>query len=148
MPPEDFTIESAEKIAAAKEDVFVRDHPELALWMKIRTALSQPDGEQYFASDLKDADVPQLVGKLIEAKPACRPRELLVAIPLPDGTSQSVAELQLKLDKPLTGRLTPGTDLRWQGVPSAFTSQPFLLTMQTEATKIEGLATTPCTGSR
>ena len=39
----------------------------------------------------------------------------------------------------------PGAEIRWEGVPSAFTADPFLLTMYTETAKIQGLKTVPCT---
>jgi len=38
----------------------------------------------------------------------------------------------------------PNTEFHWQGVPSAFAMAPFMLTMETETAKIEGLKTTPC----
>jgi hypothetical protein len=139
LPPAGFTIESAEQIAARKEKEFDDQNPQLALWMKIKTALTSPDGQQYFENELKDTAVPQLSGKLLEAKPACRPRELLVAI-----TQPGVAEILIKLDRPLTGKVEPGAEFRWEGVPSTFTAEPFLLTMDTEVGKVDGLSVTPC----
>ena len=49
---------------------------------------------RYFADQLKDSQVPQLRGVLVEAKPACRPKELTVAVPLPNlsGRARSVQE--------------------------------------------------------
>jgi len=144
LPPADFTIQSANEIAEAKSKDFADAHPQIALWMAIKAALLQPNGEQYFDQKLKGYAVPQLTGKLVEAKPACRPRELLVAVPTPDAAKSPAPEIQLKLDKPLAGKLEPGTDLRWEGVPSAFSGDPFLLTMDAETTKIGGLKTAPC----
>lgn len=89
------------------------------------------------------AAMPQLAGKLVGAKPACRPRELLVAI-----TQPGVAEIQIKLDKTLSGKPEPSAEFRWEGVPSAFTAEPFLLTMDADAAKIDGLALGPCAVGR
>jgi hypothetical protein len=88
--------------------------------------------------------VPQLRGVLVDAKPACRPRELTVAVPLPDSQQTPRAEILLKLDKPLTGKPELNQEFHWEGVPAAFTKDPFLLTMDTETVKIEGLKTAAC----
>ena len=87
----------------------------------------------------------------MEAKPECRSKELLVAVPEPDtpGTPQSVITLKLVADdKPdaLTGKPDTGAtvEIQWEGVPSAFTKEPFMLTMDTEKGSITGLNLTPC----
>jgi tetratricopeptide (TPR) repeat protein len=150
LPPADFKIKTATEIAEEKEAEFEKSNPQLAMWMKIKAALSDTNGEQYFDSSLKNAAVPKLRGILIEAKPACRPKELLVAVPLPDAKTPYVPEISLKLvdteGKPLalTGKAEMNEEIHWEGVPSAFTREPFLLTMDTEKGKIEGLKTSPC----
>lgn len=140
LPPTGFTVKSAAEIQAEKEAALEAQNPQLALWMKIRTALATPDGPSYFDSQLKHAAVPQLRGTLVEARPGCRPKQLLVA----PGGPGSGAEILLKLDLALTGKPQPGAEFRWQGVPSAFTSEPLLLTMDTESKAIQGLPTTSC----
>jgi len=139
LPPADFKIKSAAEISHEKEEEFKKSNPQLALWMGIKGQLADKDGEQYFANSLKDAQVPKLKGTLVEAKPACRSKELLVA--LSDATH---AEVALKLDAALTGKPETGTEIQWEGVPAAFTKDPFLLTMDTEKAKIENLKTSPC----
>ena len=87
---------------------------------------------------------------LVEGKPACRSKEILVSVPLPDNPGSAAAEISLKLvdaDRkpvPLTAKPVPGTEIQWEGVPSAFTKDPFMLTMDTEKGNIEGLKTEPC----
>jgi hypothetical protein len=144
FPPAGFHIQSVADIANEKEAEFEKSNPQLALWMKIKAALAAEDGEQYYASNLAGTEVTQLRGVLLEAKPACRPKELLVAVPLPDAPQPLQPEIALKLDKPLTGKPEIQTEFHWIGAPSAFTKTPFLLTMDVEAGKIEGLKTTPC----
>ena len=51
--------------------------------MKIKAALTAADGEQYFAANLPGTEASQLRGVVVEAKPACRPKDLFVAVPLP-----------------------------------------------------------------
>jgi tetratricopeptide (TPR) repeat protein len=150
LPPAGFAIKTATQMAEEKEAEFEKSNPQLAMWMKIKAALSDNGGEQYFESSLKGAGVPQLKGILVEAKPACRPKELLIAVPLPDAKAPYPPEISLKLvdadDKPLalTGKPELNTEIQWEGVPSAFSKEPFLLTMSTEKGKIQGLKVTPC----
>jgi hypothetical protein len=144
LPPAGFKIKSVSEIAAEKQAQFEQSNPQLALWMKIKAALTAPDGQQYFANSVQSSALPQLRGTLVEAKPACRPKELLVAVPLPDATQPLQSEISLKLDKPLAGKPEPNTEFHFEGVPMAFTQMPFQLSMDADTSKIEGLATTPC----
>ncbi len=144
FPPEGFKIKSVTEIAQEKPAEFEKSNPQLALWMRIKGALADSNGEQYFTSEMKDSDVPALKGVLVEARPACRPKELLVAVPLPDAQQPLAAEITLKLDKPLTGAPEAKSEFQWKGVPSAFTQSPFMLTMDTEMGKLDGLQTKTC----
>jgi hypothetical protein len=144
LPPADFKIPTATEIAEARRREFENDNPQLALWMKIKGALSDSNGELYFANELKDSAVPQLKGRLVEAKPECRPTELMVAVPLPGQEQSAPVEIRLKLDKALAGKPNLNSEFQWEGIPSAFTREPFLLTMYVETAKLQGLTTTPC----
>jgi hypothetical protein len=144
VPPADFKIATADEIAIIKESTWAQDHPQLALWKNIRRELADTEGEKFFGNQLKDTAVPELIGALVEATPACNPRELLIALPLPDGPEKPDAEIKLKLEKPLAGKPDLGTEIRWEGVPSAFTREPFLLTFDIETARIQGLKTTRC----
>jgi len=150
-PPADFKIKSQTEIAHEKEAEFEKSNPQLAMWMKIKAALSDANGEQYFETSLKGAGVPLLKGMIVDAKPACRPKELLIAVPLPDATAPYPAEITLRLvdadDKPLplTGKPELNAEVQWEGVPTAFAKEPFMLTMNAEKSKIQGLKVTPCT---
>ena len=144
LPPADLKIRTASEILAEKQREFEQTNPQLALWMKIKGALADPNNPTYFDNDLKDSAVPPMKGTLVEAKPACKSKELLVAIPLPDQQGNAVAEITLKLDAPLTGKPEIGGTIQWTGVPKAFTRDPFMLTMETEKAKVENLKATPC----
>jgi hypothetical protein len=112
--------------------------------MKVKGALADTNGEQYFASNLQGAEMPQLKGVLVEARPSCRPKELLVAIPLPNAQQPLQAEVLLKLDKPLAGKAEANAEFHWIGAPTAFSKTPFLLTMDAEVDKLDGLKVSPC----
>jgi len=87
--------------------------------------------------------VPQLQGTVVEGKPACRSRELLVAVPVGQAGAAAAAEIAIKLDAPLSGKPEVGSEILWEGVPTAFTKAPFLLTMDAEKAKVQ-VKTTPC----
>ena len=144
LPPADLKIETSTAIAAKKQAEFEQTNPQLALWLKIKGALADTNGATYFDSELKDSGVPPLKGTLVEGKPACKSKDLLVAIPLPDQQGNPVAEITLRLDAPLAGKPETGGTIQWTGVPKAFTKDPFMLTMETEKAKVENLKTTPC----
>ena len=144
LPPPDFKLASATDIAREKEAQFEKSNPQLAMWMKVKGQLADSGGQQYFDSQLKDAAVPKLKGTLVEAKPACRPKELLVAIPEPDQQGTLRPEITLKLDDALTGKPETGSEIEWEGVPSAFSREPFMLTMDTGKDKIQGLKEERC----
>jgi hypothetical protein len=145
LPPADLKIETASAIAAKKQAEFEQSNPQLALWMRIKGALADTNGADYFEKELKDSAVPPMKGTLVEGKPACKSKELLVAIPLPDATGSPVAEITLKLDAwALAGSPEAGTIIQWTGVPKAFTKDPFMLTMEVEKDKLENVKTTPC----
>ena len=146
LPPPGFELKSAAVIAEEIVGTWRKDHPQLALWMDIKAALTEANGQQYFESELKGSAVPQLTGSVVEAKPACRPKELVVAIKLPD-QSNAQGEILVKFEKPLTGKPEVPAEIQFEGVPSAFSATPFLLTMDVDAGKLMGLKVTPCVGA-
>jgi hypothetical protein len=156
MPPADFHIKTAREIATEKEEQFKTKNPQLAMWMSIKGQLADTGGQAYFDDQLKEHDMSGengtklLKGTLMTANPACRAKELLVAIPLPDQQSTPVAEITLRLvgedgkPAPLTGKVETGGEIQFNGVPAAFTKEPFMVTLDTDKSKIDGLNITPC----
>ena len=155
-PPPDFKIKTASEMAAEQQQQFQASHPQLAMWLNIKGQLADTNGEQYFQDNLKEHDMSGengaklLRGTLVEAKPACRSKELLVAFPMPDATGTPAPEVTLKLEAPLTGKPETGVEISFNGVPSAFTKDPLMLTMTVDSPKekIDGLTVTPCAPPR
>ncbi len=143
LPPADFKIATKEQLQAAKDAEFAKNNPKLALWLQVKGALAGDQGEAYFTNNLKDSAVPPLSGVVVEGKPECRSKELLVAVPTPGQQAPYTAEISLKLDTPLTGKPEAGSEVEFEGVPTAFTKAPFLLTMDAEKAKVQ-VKTTPC----
>ena len=145
LPPSGFRFLTAEEVADLKRAQFEHDNPLLAMWIKIQTALADANGTSFFEGQMKDSALPQLRGTLLDAKPLCHPRELLVAIPVPLAPKPLAPVIRLKLDKPLAGKPVLAAEFQWEGVAAAFTQQPFLLTVDAEAKNIQGLKLDPCT---
>jgi hypothetical protein len=132
-PPADFKIKTATDILNEKQKEFEEKNPELARWMGIKAALSATDGETFFAGSMKDAQIPALKGQILGGKPECNPKELQVAIPMPDQKGTVVPEITLKLETAVKGKPVAGQEITFVGVPSAFTKDPlFMLTMDVD----------------
>jgi hypothetical protein len=136
LPPADLKIEDANTIAARKQKEFIENNPQLALWMNLKQQVINEEG--YFDSTVKGAAVPKLKGKVVSQKPATRPTAVVVAIEKPD-----TPEVTLKFETPLPGPAEPGTEIQWQGVPSEFTKEPFMMTFDVERDKLEGWPAPP-----
>jgi hypothetical protein len=134
IPPSAFKIKNKNEIEAENEEKAARENPQLALWKSVKDQLIAANGEQYFAEHLKDHAVPKLKGKLVSSRPPLRPKELVLAIEKPD-----TPEVTLKLESPLPGKADKGTEIQFEGVPTAFTKEPFMLTFDVQGKgKIEG----------
>ena len=150
FPPPDFKVKTASEVAAAAQAEFQQKNPQLAMWMNIKGQLADTNGQSYFDDQLKEHDMSGengaklLKGTLLEAKPACRSTQLLVAFPTPGSGATSVAEVTLKLKTPLTGKPETGGEIQFNGVPMAFAKEPFMLTMDSSKEQIEGLDIKPC----
>jgi hypothetical protein len=93
---------------------------------------------------MKGTGLPKLKGTLVDAKPACRSKELVVA--LSDSTNP---EVTLKLDMPLTNKPDLGKEIQFEGgEPTAFEQSPFNLTLNTDKEKIEGVTGEACAGPK
>jgi hypothetical protein len=101
------------------------------LWTAIRLALTGPEGEEYFELSLKNALVPTLKGTLISAEPSEDFGRLLLGM-----AGSATAEVTLVLtdgnwdEVRLQGKPKLGTTIAFEGVPSAFGKDPFMLTFK------------------
>ena len=109
--------------------------PMMALWGDVKKNL-QEKGEAYFNSDVKDAALPPFKGKLVSHKPPVgRPKELLLAVQSEEG------DLTVKLEEgqALPGKMEPGGEIKVEGcVGTAFTANPYMLTITCDKAKIAG----------
>ena len=140
FPPDGFTIKDVNQLDAEKEEKNRRENPGLALWTTLKQALTAADGQQYFDDKVKGTEVPggangvqTFKGKLISAKPALRPKELVLSVG--DGTTPDAT---LVLDAPLPGKAEPGVEIEFAGVPTSFTKEPYNVTFEVEKKKVAG----------
>ncbi len=134
-PPAGFQIKSAAQIEKERieaEQAFDKAHPEKALWKDLKAALTAPAGDTYFETNMRDALVPRLKGKLVATSPASKPKELVLAI------ENAAGDVTLKLDGALPGKMEPGGEIEFEGIAKSFTKDPFMVTFDAERTKLIG----------
>jgi hypothetical protein len=143
LPPDDFKIKTAAQVQADQDAEFAKNNPELAMWRSIKSALTDANDPTYFEEKLKDAEGPKLKGVVVES--GCRAKEITVAFPAPNETGALTPEVKLKFETALTGKVEPNTEITFEGaVARTFTKEPFLLTMEIDKAKVEGLKVVPC----
>jgi tetratricopeptide (TPR) repeat protein len=146
LPPADFSIKSTaqQETEKAEADAKAREAagPMLTLWTTLRTSLTGADGDNYFATSVKDAALPggaggvnKFKGTLVSAKPELRPKEITLAIEKP-----GVADCVLKLAEGATlpGKMEPGGEIEFDGTAKEFTKEPFTLTFEVTKEQIVG----------
>ena len=142
--PESFTIETSAEVQTRKQTEFARNHPQFALWRGIKEQLTAPNGAQYFEGQLKNAAIAGtsngrgLKATILEGRPHCRPKELLVMVP-----PATRPEILIRLDTPIPGAAVPG-EIEFDAIPRSFVAEPFLLTVDAVRTKIMNLKSSPC----
>jgi hypothetical protein len=135
-PPADYHIRTAKEIADEQQKKQAADdasHPELVLWKNIKAQLTGADGAGYFGSSMKDALLPTLKGKVVKLEPETKPKTIVLA--LEDGTT---ADATLKFEMPLAGKVDPGTELTFEGVPASYTASPYMVVFNVEPDKLHG----------
>lgn len=143
LPPSGFSIKSTADIAADKaaaQAAADAANPMLALWRNIREQLTAEAGQAYFDGTVKDAGLPggvnnvtKFKGTIVSMTPAVRPKEIVLAVEKP-----GVADVTLKLETALPGKMEPGETLEFEGVAKAYQKDPYMLTMETDKEKIVG----------
>ena len=144
-PPDGFHIKSKAEIAkegaeaeVAGEAKFASEHPDLALWKSIKEALTGPTGADYFEKGMKDAKVNTLKGKVVKLEPAIKPKTILLAMEDGGTGDAAMADATLKLEVPLPGKVEPGTELTFEGVPQSYTASPLMVVFNVEKDALHG----------
>lgn len=142
LPPDGFHIDSVIDVQKKEEGdaaTFAAAHPDIAFFRTLKEALKAETGQTYFESGVKDAMLPpqdgafkQFKGRLVAQNSA---KELLLSI------DDAAGDVTLVLDTPLrpTTKLDPGLEISFNGVPDAFTKDPFNLKFKVEKANVTGL---------
>lgn len=143
LPPSGFVIKSTADIEvekAAAQAAADAANPMLALFRNLREQLTADGGPAYWDGTVKDAALPggvnnvtKFKGKIVSMTPANRPKEIVLAVEKP-----GVADVTLKLETPLPGKMEAGEELEFDGVAKEYTKDPFMLTLETDKDKIVG----------
>ncbi len=137
FPPAGFTIESGADIARNKAEEQAKAdaaNPIFAFWRDLVKEPLLKDGDMYFDA-MKGALLPgdpgkqkgfqKFKAKLVSMSPANKPKELVLALEKPD-----VADVTLTFEEPLPGNMEPGAEIEFEGVPVAWTKEPFMVTFE------------------
>jgi hypothetical protein len=141
IPPSDFKIKTKDELDQARADDFAKSNPEIATWLGIKSNLTS-QGAAFFES-MKGAELPQLLATIADAKPACRPKELILYVPAPENSAKTT-EIALKFETALSGKPEIGSNIKFVAVADSFAPTPFLLTMTGEKEKVQDLKLSPC----
>lgn len=140
FPPEGFTLKSIKQIAEEQQAAdagFAAQHPDIALWRLIRTALEAESGSGYFEQSVKSVLLPPETGnfKRFKAKVVSRtsPKELLVSIDDPAG------DATLVFATPLRGTISPDLELEFAGVAEAYNQAPYNVRFTVDRKDVSGL---------
>ncbi|MBS1876920.1 MAG: hypothetical protein JSU00_27145 [Acidobacteria bacterium] len=142
LPAADFKILSKREIAQAKIDAqnkkmeeLGKENPSMALWVSLKEALTGDQAQAYFDEHMKGTAIPmEFKAKLIEAKPAVNPKELVLAVEKPD-----VADCTIKLEEALRGKMEPGADIGFKNATAtSYAASPFMVTFDVEKDGVIG----------
>jgi len=129
-------ISSAKEIAEEaqkKQEAEDAKDPQLKLWKNIKEQLTGADGSNYFEMGMKGTQLPALKGKVVKLAPETKPKTIVLA--LEDGTTPDAT---LKFEMPLAGKVEPGTELSFEGVPESYTASPYMVVFNVEPTNLHG----------
>jgi hypothetical protein len=149
LPPADFKIRSTKDIAEEmmkKQQELAKSNPMLYLWRNIKNELTGANGAAYFEQNMKGAGLPggvevegqkvtQFKGKLVSSAPEGKVKELILQID-PEGGSEG--DVKLVLDGTVPGKMEPGTEISFEGIPSSYTSEPFMVVFDVERANLQG----------
>jgi tetratricopeptide (TPR) repeat protein len=135
-PPAGFTVVDVGAINQAKidkENAERAANPKMTLWLDVKKELTGDNGRSYFEMNMKDSEFPTMKGKIVSMTPATRPKEIVLGIEKSD-----VGDATLKFEAALAGKMEPGEELEFTGVPTTFSPSPFMVVFDVDKEKLNG----------
>ncbi|HZS55000.1 MAG TPA: hypothetical protein VFA65_11395 [Bryobacteraceae bacterium] len=139
LPPDGFKIEGQGDIEKQKADALnarMASDPAFKLWYTIETNLKGDQGDQFFASTVKDAEIPggaegvkDFTGTVISIDPPDKPTKVTLGVDDPQ-----TADTTLLFSQPLPvsalDKIKVGQKLDFSGVADSYTKDPYMLTFK------------------
>jgi hypothetical protein len=139
LPPDGFTIEGVGDIEKAKADALnqrMASDPAFKLWYTIESSLTGDNGDQFFNSNVKDAEIPggaegvkDFTGTVISIDPPDRPTKVTLGVQDPQ-----TADATLLFSQPLPAsaldKIKVGQPLQFSGVADSYQKTPYMLTFK------------------
>jgi len=139
LPPAGFTISSLQDAAnadAQKINDRIKSDPAFGLWYSVKTQLTGDGGPAYFASNVKDAELPggangikTFSGMILTVEPADKPTRITVGIEDPTKADATLLFTNAIPAAALT-KLKVGEKVDFTGVADSFTKDPYMLTFK------------------
>jgi hypothetical protein len=146
LPPDGFDIQGVGDIEAAKAKALndrMASDPQFKLWYTIETNLKGDQGDQFFASNVKDAEIPggaegvkNFKGTVISVDP----NKVVLGVDDPQ-TADATLLFSKALPASASDKIKVGQPLEFSGVADSYTKDPYMLTFKDPS--IPGVETTP-----
>lgn len=139
LPPGPLNITSQAEIAnkqAADINARIASDPQFKLWYAIKQSLTGDQSDQFFNSDVKDAEIPggaegvkTFSGTIISIDPPDRPTKVTLGVEDP-----TKADATLEFSSPLPAsaldKIKVGSKLDFSGVADSYAKDPYMLTFK------------------
>ncbi len=139
LPPADLKIVSQQDLAnadAQKTNDRIKADPAFGLWYAVKTSLTGDNGPAYFASNVKDAELPggangvkTFSGTILTVEPADKPTRITVGIEDPTKADATLLFTNAIPAAALT-KIKVGEKVDFTGVAESFTKDPYMLTFK------------------
>ncbi len=139
LPPAGFAIGSAADAAQKDADAVnarIKADPGFGLWYSLKSSLTGDNGPTYFASNVKDAELPggangvkTFSGTILTVEPADKPTRITVGIEDPAKADATLLFTTAIPAAALT-KIKVGEKVDFGGVAESFTKDPYMLTFK------------------
>lgn len=109
--------------------------PQTVLWMQIKKQLTRSEGERYFEANLKGSALPLLKGTVVSA--LINPGVSRLVLKMPGSEGPDVTLIVYNGSAKLAA--TPGTNIGFYGKGEAFSTKPFMLTLDVAVENLQGI---------
>jgi Tfp pilus assembly protein PilF len=139
VPPENMQLSSQADAANKQADAMnarMASDPAFKLWYSIESSLKADNGQQFFASNMKDVEVPggaqgvkNFSGTVLTVDPPDRPTKVTLGV---DDPTKPDATLEFSQPLPPSAleKIKVGEKLEFGGVVDSFTKDPYVLTFK------------------